>query len=81
MAKNSLEEKYELIIDTIKKYPDQLKQAWDEINAMELPPDFGYVVNVVVCGMGGSALGARMGYFSYFKISYLISPPPSKVVA
>lgn len=60
MAKNSLDEKYKLILETIKKYPDQLKQAWDEINEIEFPKDFGYVVNVVVCGMGGSALGARM---------------------
>lgn len=56
----SLEEKYKLVLETIKKYPDQLKQAWDEISAMELPSDFHYITNIVVCGMGGSALGARV---------------------
>jgi len=59
--KNSdLEEKYSKVLDTIKLYPDQLRQAWDEINAMSIPTEFSDIDNIVVCGMGGSTLGARM---------------------
>ena len=56
----ALNDKYKLVLETIKAYPAQLKQAWDEINEMKLPKEFENVENVVVCGMGGSALGARM---------------------
>ncbi|OGM10399.1 hypothetical protein A2Z67_06135, partial [Candidatus Woesebacteria bacterium RBG_13_36_22] len=36
------------------------KQAWEEIDALYIPPDYKNVNNVVVSGMGGSALGARI---------------------
>src|SRR4030043_2204555 len=56
----SLGEKYKLVADTIKAYPLQVKQAWEEIDALYIPPDYKNVNNVVVSGMGGSALGARI---------------------
>ncbi|MCH7640811.1 hypothetical protein IID22_01245 [Patescibacteria group bacterium] len=60
MSKNILDKKYKSIRDTIKKYPDQLLQAWDEIQDIKLPKEFSHIENVVVCAMGGSALGARI---------------------
>src|SRR3989344_5570668 len=60
MAINPQENKYKLIADTIRAYPLQLKQAWEEIETQVLPESFKSVNNVVVSGMGGSALGARI---------------------
>lgn len=56
----SLEEKYKLVADTIRSYPLQLKQSWEEIQQMYIPEEYKTVDNVVVSGMGGSALGARI---------------------
>lgn len=57
---NQLEDKYKLVADTIRLYPNQLKQAWDEIGFLHIPPEYKNVENIVFCGMGGSALGARI---------------------
>ena len=38
---SELNEKYKLVLDTIKAYPAQLKQAWDEINEMKLTKEKG----------------------------------------
>ena len=54
------EKNYKLVADTIRLYPNQLKQAWDEIKFLSLPNNYKNVNNIVFCGMGGSALGARM---------------------
>ncbi len=56
----AFEEKYKLIKETIQKYPDQLKQSWEEARGVHLPSEFKNIQNVVFCGMGGSALGARI---------------------
>ena len=56
----SLEEKYKLVAATIRAYPLQLKQAWEEIDTLYIPDAYKNVDNVVVSGMGGSALGARI---------------------
>ena len=58
--KLSLEEKFKLVAETIRSYPAQLRQAWDEISKMYIPNEYKNVDNIVFCGMGGSALGARM---------------------
>jgi len=55
-----LDDKYKIVLDTIKSYPAQLKQAWNEIKSLKIPDNFKKIKNVVVCGMGGSALGARI---------------------
>ncbi len=54
------QEKFEKVLATIKAYPKQLEQSWDEVKKIELPDDYKNVENIVFCGMGGSALGARM---------------------
>src|SRR3989344_4979425 len=56
----SLDEKFKLVADTIRCYPLQLKQSWDEISSMYVPDDYKNIENIVFCGMGGSALGARI---------------------
>ena len=58
--KGSLDQKFRLIADSIRAYPAQLKKAWGDISLMYLPDDYKNVDNVILCGMGGSALGARM---------------------
>jgi len=58
--KQSMEEKYKLVADTIRAYPLQLKQSWEEIQKMYIPDEYKNIDNIVFCGMGGSALGARM---------------------
>ena len=56
----NLDKKYKSVLETIKLYPDQLKQAWEDGNKIDLPDDYSDILNIVFCGMGGSALGARM---------------------
>lgn len=57
---SSLEEKYKSVLETIELYPEQIQESWDKVSAMELPEEYSDISSVVVCGMGGSALGARM---------------------
>ena len=54
-----LEEKFSLILQSIKLFPSQVNQAWGDIDALSLPENFSDIQNVIVAGMGGSALGAR----------------------
>lgn len=58
--KGSLDEKFKLVADTIRAYPAQLKQSWEEIRNLYIPDDYKNIENIVFCGMGGSALGARV---------------------
>lgn len=56
----AFEKEYELVKQTIQKYPEQVKQAWEEVRSLHLPNEYKDVQNIVFCGMGGSALGARI---------------------
>lgn len=40
--------------------PDQCLHAWDEANKVKIPESYKSVENIVMCGMGGSGLGARV---------------------
>lgn len=60
ISTTSLEDKYKLVADTIRLYPNQLKQSWDDINYLHIPESYKNIENIIFCGMGGSALGARM---------------------
>jgi glucose/mannose-6-phosphate isomerase len=60
MSTDELAEKYQKTISTIKLYPQQFSQAWEEIKNIELPENYSDIENVAYCGMGGSALGARI---------------------
>jgi glucose/mannose-6-phosphate isomerase len=61
------------IVEAILQLPDQCEQAWDEASKIVVPEDwknnvddFGEgqekrpIRNIIVCGMGGSALGAHV---------------------
>jgi glucose/mannose-6-phosphate isomerase len=56
----SINEKFKLVYETIHSYPSQLKQSWQEVQKTYIPANFKDVDNIVFCGMGGSALGARI---------------------
>jgi len=55
----NLEPLFNKVLSTIKAYPDQFEQAWQEAREIKLDNPALYQ-NIVFCGMGGSALGARM---------------------
>lgn len=57
---NKFESEFKLVHDTIKLYPQQLAQAWKEVGEINFPESYKTIDNIVFCGMGGSALGARM---------------------
>ena len=48
------------ILATIRLLPDQIEQAWENLKDIQIPKDYHDVENVVICGMGGSALGGRI---------------------
>ncbi len=48
------------ILTSIRTLGDQIKQVHDEMLDFTLPASYQDIYNVVVCGMGGSALGARI---------------------
>lgn len=48
------------VLDTIHFFPQQLRESWKAVAALETSIDFSKILNVVICGMGGSALGGRI---------------------
>ncbi len=44
----------------IDALPDQLAQAWEHAHRLDLPPEFARVRQVVLCGMGGSAISGDL---------------------
>lgn len=48
------------ILASIRMLPDQMEQAWSEVNELQIPDSYFNSRNVVICGMGGSALGGRI---------------------
>ena len=42
---------------SIEAFTKQVSQAWEEASQVSFPPDYNKVENIVVSGMGGSALG------------------------
>lgn len=47
-------------LSSISHLADQMEQAWKEVTEMTFPEDFASAKNIVLSGMGGSALGGRM---------------------
>lgn len=47
------------MIGSIQALGEQLRVAWGESRAIQIPPTYKNVQNIVVAGMGGSALGAH----------------------
>jgi glucose/mannose-6-phosphate isomerase len=48
------------VLASAKLFPDQLARSWREAGEIRLPPTYSRALNLVVAGMGGSALGARI---------------------
>lgn len=48
------------ILSSLQLIPDQFSQAWEEMEKCKLPQASSSCQNVVICGMGGSALGGRV---------------------
>ena len=44
----------------LRDFPDQCRTAWDEALAFSLPSDYARAQQVVVAGMGGSAIGGDL---------------------
>jgi len=55
-----MSEKSESVWESAKNIPLQLDQAWGEVSEISFDPEIGKCKNIVVAGMGGSALGARV---------------------
>ncbi len=55
-----LSQKYKIIADSIRAYPFQLEASWRSVNSINFPEDYFEVRNVILAGMGGSALGGRI---------------------
>jgi len=51
---------------SITSLPDQMRASWQGVQDMSLPPEYKLVRNVVVAGMGGSGLAARMVHSLFF---------------
>lgn len=50
-----------IVLESINLFPDQIKQAWEEVSNLKIDvSDFKGIKNILVAGMGGSALGARV---------------------
>ena len=48
------------MLDRIKDLPKQVRDAWKIANTATLPPAYGDVRNIIVAGMGGSAIGGDL---------------------
>jgi len=48
------------VLGSIEALPDQIRDAWEQTNNLEFPSDYPNVKNILVAGMGGSALGAHV---------------------
>lgn len=47
-------------IDRIFDLPQQIRDAWERASVLSLPDSYRGARNIVVCGMGGSAIGADL---------------------
>lgn len=52
---------------SIESFPNQCQQAWEEARKVKIPPEYRKVKNIVVSGMGGSALGTHVVQALYGK--------------
>lgn len=50
----------ERTLDSIKAFPLQIKQSWETVKSINISENYLHLENIVACGMGGSALSARI---------------------
>lgn len=48
------------VLGSVEALPDQCVHAWEEASKIEVPESYRDINKVVMCGMGGSGLGARV---------------------
>lgn len=48
------------VLGSVEELGMQCEHAWDEVKKIQVPDSYRHVDNVVMCGMGGSGLGARV---------------------
>lgn len=48
------------VLGSVEALPDQCLDAWDKSQNISVPDSYKQIDNVVMCGMGGSGLGARV---------------------
>lgn len=54
------------VYGSVLELSKQCLHAWEDANKVSIPEDYKTVENVVMCGMGGSGLGARVIESLYF---------------
>ncbi len=45
------------MLEHLHRFPEQCQRAWERVLKLELPPEYAEISNVVIVGMGGSAIG------------------------
>lgn len=48
------------VLGSVEQLPKQCEHAWEQANAIHVPNSYRDIDNIVLCGMGGSGLGARV---------------------
>lgn len=48
------------VLEAASLFPDQINQTWEEVSRLEFLSPPAEIKNIIVVGMGGSALGARI---------------------
>jgi len=48
------------MLGRIRELPRQVRDAWDQVRQLELPPSYRDIENVLILGMGGSAIGGDL---------------------
>lgn len=54
------------VYESVLALPDQCLHAWEDSNKVEVPDSYRNTDNIIMCGMGGSGLGARVIESLYF---------------
>jgi glucose/mannose-6-phosphate isomerase len=55
-----MDDKFQKLLQSVQKFPDQAEQLWNEAKTLHLDKSYSDIDHVIVAGMGGSALGARV---------------------
>lgn len=48
------------VYGSIEALPEQCLHAWEDVEKIKIPSDYQDFKNIIVCGMGGSSLGAHV---------------------
>ena len=48
------------VLGSVRELPLQCEQTLSEVKSLDLREDYSHIENIVISGMGGSALGGRV---------------------